>query len=135
MENKIPIPTDNIYKFCAMCGLLIFIFSIGSIIYVTHSTNDFAFQAIIELDTVKQIPNPSLVDTAKIQLWEKRLAVAVSDRKTCTFGCGGLAALGVFLMCYGFTKWHKEVQPIQDEIVLLQLKKLRYEVEQLKPKS
>lgn len=38
-------------------------------------------------------------------------------------------------MLYGFKKWHSEVQPIQDEIVRLQLEKLRHEVEQLRPKT
>ena len=29
MESKIPLPTDNIYKFYALFGLLLFIFAFG----------------------------------------------------------------------------------------------------------
>jgi hypothetical protein len=132
MENKIPIPTDNIFKFYAFFGLLIFIFSAGSIIYVTRSTNELVFQAVIELETAKQISNPSAADTAKINLLERRLKVAASDRTFYTIACGVIGGFGSLLIYYGFTKWHKEVQPIQDEIMQLQLKKLRHEVEQLR---
>jgi hypothetical protein len=132
MENKIPIPTDNIYKFYALFGLLIFIFSAGSLIYINRTTNDLAFQDILELDAVKQIPNPSPIDTAKKELLERRLTVAVSDRKSLSSAVGVLAAMGVILMYYGFKKWHQDIQPIQDEITKLQLEKLRHEVRQLK---
>lgn len=30
MENKIPLPTDNIYKFYALFGLLLLVFTIGA---------------------------------------------------------------------------------------------------------
>ena len=32
------------------------------------------------------------------------------------------------MMLYGFKKWHTEVQPIQDEIARLNLKKLQREI-------
>jgi hypothetical protein len=132
MENQIPIPTDNIYKFYALFGLLIFIFGAGSTIYITHSTNDLAFQTAIEIQTVKDIQNPSAADKTRLQFLERRLTVATSDRKFETIICGVICGIGLILMHYGFMKWHKEVQPIQDEIAKLQLEKLRHEVKQLK---
>ncbi len=80
MENKIPIPTDNIFKFYALFGLLLFVFSAGSIIYVVHTTNELAFQAALEVTALKQIPNPTAVETAKIQILEKRLGIASADK-------------------------------------------------------
>lgn len=132
MENKIPIPTDNIFKFYALFGLLLFIFSVGSIVYVNRATNELVFQAAIELEVIRQIPNPSLVDVTKTHVLEKRLEIAASDKKTFIVGSGIIAGISVILMFYGFGKWHKDVQPIQDEIVKLQLEKLRHEVRQLK---
>lgn len=132
MENKIPIPTDNIFKFYALFGLLLFVFSVGSIIYVSHSTNELAFQAMIELPALKQIANPSPIDMAKQQALEKRLEVAEADKKFLNGASNVIAGIGVFLMLYGFWKWHKEVQPVQDETSKLQLEKLRYEVAQLR---
>ena len=135
MENKIPIPTDNIFKFYALFGLLLFIFSASSIIYVVHSTNELLFQATIEIDNIKQIPNPSLVDTAKMQIFQKRLAITTADKNFYLHAIGVIFAGGVMLMIYGFTKWHKDVQPVQDEMIQLQLEKLRHEVKQLKHHS
>ena len=132
MENKIPIPTDNIFKFYAFFGLLLFIFSAGSIMYVVHSTNELAFQAIVEIETIKQIPNPSPVDLAKKQVLEKRLEIGVADKKFYLRVIGVFTAVSIGLMIYGFKKWHKDVQPVQDEITRLQLEKLRHEVGQLK---
>jgi hypothetical protein len=43
-----------------------------------------------------------------------------------------LAGAAFWMMVYGFFKWHREIQPVQDEIAKLQLEKLRIEVDQLK---
>lgn len=131
MENKIPIPTDNIFKFYALFGLLLFVFTAGSIIYVVNSFNELAFQAAIEVAAIKQIPNPSPVDTAKMQILEKRLELAASDKNFYTLATGGIFGISIMLMIYGFMKWHKDVQPVQDEMARLQLEKLRHEIKQL----
>jgi len=135
MENKIPLPTDNIFKFYALFGLLLFVFSASAMIYVERSNNELGFQAMVEIETIKQIPNPSPVDKAKMQALEKRLEIAVADKKFYFNAIGVIFAGSIFLMGYGFRKWHKDVQPVQDEIVKLQLEKLRHEIKQLKHQS
>jgi hypothetical protein len=132
MENKIPIPTDNIFKFYALFGLLLFIFSASSIIYVTRSANELVFQSVVEVEAIKQIQNPSPVDKAKLQILEKRLEISASDKIFYIKGIGAITGISVVLMIWGFTKWHRDVQPIQDEMAQLQLEKLRHEVKQLK---
>jgi len=81
MEDRIPIPTDNIFKFYALFGLLLFVFCSGSIIYVYHSTNELVFQVAIELETIQQNQNPSPVDKLKMDVLMKRLDIAINDRK------------------------------------------------------
>jgi len=132
MENQIPIPTDNIFKFYALFGLLLFVFSAGSIIYVTRSTNELAFQAAIEVETIRQNPNSSAVDKAKMQILEKRLKIAATDKNFYVITIGVFFGVSIILMYYGFRTWHKYVQPVQDEMAQLQLEKLRHEVGQLK---
>ena len=132
MENKIPIPTDNIFKFYALFGLLLFIFTASSIIYVTRSANELVFQSVVEVEAIKQIQNPSPVDKAKLQILEKRLEISASDKIFYIKGIGAITGISVVLMIWGFTKWHRDVQPIQDEMAQLQLEKLRHEVKQLK---
>ena len=131
MESKIPLPTDNIFKFYALFGLLLFVFSIGSLIYVERTTNALIFQTLIEVELIKQIAKPSDVDLAKKIVLDKRLQIAMADRSFLYHALGALGGVAMFLMTYGFWKWHRDVQPLQDEITQLQLKKLRHEVRQL----
>jgi len=133
MESQIPLPTDNIYKFYALFGLLLFVFSVGSDLYVLRSINEFAYQAIPEIEAVKQMANPSGVDVARRVVLEKHLEIAVADRKFFDKALGTIGGVALLLMYYGFRKWHKEVQPVQDEMAELQLKKLRHEVGLLTP--
>jgi len=133
MESRIPLPTDNIYKFYALFGLLVFIFSIGGVIAVQRSTNDFMYKSLIDLEAVKSLENPTAADTIKKQLLERLIDVAKSDKDYFNKSLSGLAAVGFFLMGFGFFKWHREIQPLQDEMLSLQVAKLRREVQATSP--
>jgi hypothetical protein len=132
MENKIPIPTDNIYKFYSLFGLALFIFCFGAIIHINSSTNEFMFSAAIEQKTLESIEKPTATDIAKKNGIEKRVEIAISDKNFFLYSLGCLAGIAISLMVYGFYKWHNEIQPIQDETARLQLEKLKLEVEKIK---
>ncbi len=68
MENRIPLPTDNIFKFYAMFGLLLVIFGIGSILFVSRSTNDLVFEVAVEYETLKADPVRSVSQEARFQV-------------------------------------------------------------------
>ena len=53
MNNWSP-PTDNIYKFYAVGGLLVFAISLYGIVQTVQSTNHFLYELIIELDRVER---------------------------------------------------------------------------------
>jgi hypothetical protein len=135
MENNIPLPTDSIYKFYALFGLLLFIFSIGSTIYISRSTNDLVFTSAIEYETLKAIEKPTSVEIAKRVGIEKRVEIAPADKKFFLYSLGVIAGLATFAMIYGFTKRHRDIQPIQDETARLQFEKLKLEVAGLPPHS
>lgn len=130
MENRVPLPTDNIYKFYALFGLLLIIFSIGAMLYVNQSTNDLAFEVAVEYETLKADPMRSVADEARFTVLEKKLEIAGLNKKTFMFCLGVIITIGSFMVWYGFRKWHTEVQPVQDEIARLNLLKLRREVEE-----
>lgn len=132
LESQIPLPTDNIYKFYALFGLALFIFSLGAGIYETHATNELVFQTVVEQEALKQIQNPSPVDEARKLILQKRYDIGVTDSKVIRVLLIALAVGSFYLMIYGFWKWHKKVQPVQNEIAELQRDKLRLEVEQMK---
>lgn len=131
MESQIPIPTDNIFKFYALFGLLTLVFSLGSSIYLTKSTNELLFTAVVELETLKALPHPSPVDEVRKQVLQRKIEIASDDKKTLQAGCGILAGFAVVALVYGFCKWHSEIQPVQDELARLQVRKLQAEVGRL----
>jgi hypothetical protein len=135
MENQIPLPTDNIYKFYALFGLLLSIFSVGSVIYVVHTTNDLGYQMSVDLAAIKDVSKPTDANLVKEKFLQSRLIILAKDRQFYIYALGTILGLGILLMFYGFWKWHRDVQPVQDEILKLQLEKLRHEVKSLKPHS
>lgn len=135
MKSNIPLPTDNIYKFYALFGLLLLIFSAGSTLYVSHSTNDLIFSSYIEYETFNAIEKPTAVEIAKRKGTEKRVEIALSDKEFFLRALGSLFAVAIIAMVYGFTKWHREIQPVQDETARLQLEKLKLEIVDLSRSS
>lgn len=136
MESKIPLPTDSVYKFYALFGLLLLIFSLGATIYTSRSVNEEMISLLLELETLNQMPEEVLSKPQQMRkrIVERLIEVTRSDRKLYIGGLGTLGAIGVFGVWYGFRKWHKEVQPVADEtakvqleIAKLQLAKLRSE--------
>ena len=128
MESRIPLPTDNIYKFYAFFGLLLVIFSVGAVLYVSKSTNELAYTNAVEYSVLKADPLRSLPQETRFQLLERQLEIAKQNKKLFDTVLGGFIGIGLVMIFYGFKKWHLEIQPIQDEITRLNLKKLKQEV-------
>lgn len=135
MESRIPLPTDNIFKFYALFGLLLFIFGFGSALYTNELTNEKIFQTAIELESVNSKIAYTSVDEVRKTALKRKLEIVISDKKFYLYACNGLVAIAVFMMMYGFGKWHKEIQPIQDDMIKLQLKKLQLEVGNLQKRN
>ncbi|WP_252274183.1 hypothetical protein [Pseudomonas subflava] len=136
MEGKIPVPTDNIFKFYALFSLLIFVFCWGTLIFVNQSTNRTVFASVIELQELESLQDPSPVDEAKSAILKRQLEIAKADKRFYVALLGALSGLSVLGGFYGFRRWHSELQPLVDEtarvqleIAKLQLAKLRAEVE------
>jgi hypothetical protein len=138
MDNRIPVPTDNIYKFYALFGLLLFVFSCGAFLYINRSSNEVVFAAVPELEALRHNASPSTVDSAKIAVLEKRLEINKANKQFYQQAIGVLLGSSILAIIFGFLKWHYAVQPVLDrtakaqmEIAELQLAKLRRELEAL----
>lgn len=134
MESKIPLPTDNIYKFYALFALLLFIFSVGMMVFNGQSTNRLIFDSVIEKQKLLSEAPESPVSKAKIAVLDRQLEIATSDRDFARWFFAILAGGAFWLGFYGFKRWHNEIQPrldetgrIQLEIAKLQLAKLQAE--------
>ncbi len=128
MDNRIPLPTDNIFKFYALFGLLLVIFGIGSTLYVSKTTNDLAFEVAVEYETLKANPVRSVSEETRFLVLQKKLEIAKTNKNVLLSGLGIVIGVGIFMVGYGFKKWHTEIQPLQDEMARLSLKKLKREV-------
>ena len=131
MESKIPLPTDNIYKFYAMFGILLLITSILGIIWVSSDANEKLHTLAKEYEDIPG--NYSEKDKTAISKIIKDHAQFKKDITLISvFGLGLTTSFSLMFIGYGFRQWHTKIQPKQDEYFELQLKKLRNEVKNQK---
>ena len=135
MENKIPVPTDNIFKFYALFGLTLVVFAFGATLYNHNAANALILATAGEIDALKHIESPTRSELVRLALLERQKEIAISDRKFFQWPLGAILAAGGYLLWYGYSKWQKLVQPRLDEmsrtelaIAKLQLEKLRREL-------
>ena len=129
MDTKIPVPTDNIYKFLATFGLVVMVASMTLIILNANTTNKTVWEAANAIYDLEVSNDP--LKEKRMKLLESEIGVAASNR---TFGLWALSvvfALGFFASLEGFRRWYKHIQPMYDEILELEREKLRLEVSSL----
>ncbi|MGR5288679.1 hypothetical protein ACP3V5_25505 [Vibrio maritimus] len=130
MESKIPLPTDNIYKFYALFGLLLVVFGAGSFLYVNQSTNNLMYEVLVEHQTLKNIPEEvrTLKDNARLHILDSKIRIGKENRTFFQTCIAIIFVVGVAMIIFGFWTWHSVIQPLQDEITRLNIKKLKQEV-------
>jgi len=131
MESRIPLPTDNIYKFYALFGLLLFVTAVAGVIVVNASTGETIHQLVKEYQEIGD-DAVSKEDNILAKIIETRLENQAKNKKFFIQSLGVLLAVALILMFHGFIQWHKIIQPKQDELLVLQIERLKLEVEQLK---
>ena len=125
MQNKVPLPTDNVYKFFALFGLILLIFSLGATIYITKEANVQLIDIAIQLDNAN---SNNFSDETK-NIIEGYREVIISDRDGFNNLLVGLAIFGTLLGLFGFSIWMFRIQPQQDKLVTFQLEKYKYELD------
>lgn len=132
MQDKISIPTDNIYKFYALFSLVLLIFTVSALIYVNHFTNDIIAKNVVEIETLKQEGPPTSSQLMRLAVLERQVENAKSNRTLYSSVLGGLFSVALGGIWYGFKKWHKEVQPLNDEMMRVQLEIAKLQLAKLK---
>ena len=136
MESKIPLPTDNIYKFVALFSLVLLIFSVATVVFATNTSNSVVFEHWVEVETLKAEKSLTVAQSSRLKALERKIDVAVADKNTFIRWSGFLSALAIFGIIIGFGYWYKRIQPLADQIAAthlelnkLQIAKLRAELE------
>ncbi len=131
MESKIPLPTDNIYKFYALFGLLLFITSGLTVVWNSTTTNKTIHSLVKEYEELPGSTEEKEQSTLG-KIIEVRIDVAMQDRKFFNIVLGAICGGALCLLFYGLKEWHTKIQPKQDEYFELQLAKLKKEIESIK---
>ncbi|WP_318515863.1 hypothetical protein [Photobacterium leiognathi] len=132
MQSKIPLPTDNIYKFYALFGLLLLFASTFAFLSIHHSYNEQGYKNYVELKVLEELPDLTKEQEARKFILEKQNEISISDKKFFLDIIGFSVGVSIILIVFGFFQWHAKIQPIQDEIVSKQLEKLDVEIKLLK---
>ena len=133
--NRIPLPTDNIYKFYALFGLLLIIFSIGSTVLLSKSTNEKVYKYVVELEQSYRGVESQDQETDRQKVLKKLIDIEAKDRKELTRWLDVLSVVGTAVMVLGFVAWQTKIQPIEDELRSLQRDKLKLEVEKMRAET
>lgn len=139
MLDKLPIPTDSLYKFIALTGVILFVLPFILIVQLNNHTNDTVIRTILKEDSLQRSTPPNGRDTAQIAILQKTRENAIFGRELGAFLAGMVITIGAYLMWHGFLNWKKLVQRHADQIAILevklkqtQLERERYELEMLR---
>ena len=129
MQSRIPLPTDNIYKFYALLGLLILLTT--AIMFFTRHIhyNSMAFDRYIPMEILKAKKTLNKDEARELLVFEERAKMDESDEDV-ELGIYAFffLTLGVGFTVYGFGYWHTKIQPKQDRLLDLQIQKLEKEI-------
>jgi tRNA(Leu) C34 or U34 (ribose-2'-O)-methylase TrmL len=129
MEPRIPLPTDNIYKFYALFGLVVLL-TTAIMFFIRHEHyNSMAFDMYVPLEILKEKTTLTEEEKKTLFFLKKKSEINQSNRDF---------ELGIYLFCffifgggltiYGFYHWHTRIQPTQDKLLKLQIQKAEREL-------
>ncbi len=132
MQSRVPLPTDNIYKFYALFGLLLFLSCTYAFVNLQQSYNERIFKRHVELKTLQDITELNATQLATREILERQAKIDASDKKFFLNSIAVFFSIAILLMFYGFQQWHTKIQPQQDEILKRNLDKIDLEIKMLK---
>lgn len=138
MLDRVPVPTDNIYKFIALFSLVALIFSCWQMISVTTASNAIVIKNYPEIEELKSLEARTRAQEARLAVLEREKEVVVKERTLFVIILSGVIAFAFYGIIYGFWVWRRDVQPMVDaqnkaqlELLQLQIEKLRLENQKL----
>ena len=132
MDSRIPIPTDNIYKFLATFGLLLMISASTLTIYMYQTTNDIIFKNAAAIYDLELAELPVENKEGRVKLMVQAVKIVTENRLYGTLFFGVLFVVGFFSSVVGFCQWYTRIQPGHDTTIRLQNEKLEAELAALR---
>lgn len=133
--QPIPVPTDNIYKFSCLFGLVLIVTSILSFVSSYSAALDRKVRYSDVVIPLQAKAERTKAEEEMLSLHQKLIAVTRKNEEVANWAISVALALGLLLSSYGATRWHRLVQVRDDQIADLQLRKLAAEVAHLEAKA
>ncbi|MGD8112961.1 hypothetical protein [Vibrio sp. TRT 17S01] len=131
-QANVTIPTDNLYKFLTIVGLLLVLAGGYFFNLSTEKYNDEFIQLALKSAELKSITNPSEKQKLELLSVEKLISIKPSDKRFEQRVFVGMLLSGFIVMLIGFIRWFVFIQPNLDRLLELQVQKLELENENLK---
>jgi hypothetical protein len=132
VQPKTTIPTDNIYKFYALTGLLSTITLIVLFFQLTEEYNSRVFDRYVKASVLEGIRVPTLEQKVTLQVIDRQSDLDASNKQFYSITLGVLIGWSLLAMIIGFWQWHTKIQPLHNEINRHELIKLKHEIVRLK---
>lgn len=128
MESKIPLPTDNLYKFLALFSLLILLSGFGLVFNSTEKTNATIFEHWTELESLQAVEKPTVEQKSRLEVLERKIEVAISDKVFFRWVSILMVLGGIFGVIAGFGHWFRRTQRDADQMSKIQLETARLQL-------
>ncbi|WP_196140651.1 hypothetical protein [Aliikangiella sp. G2MR2-5] len=128
MNPNIPIATDSVHKFYAGFGLVVFIASLVTSVYVQNSTNERVLKWFEESTKIERLAKPTKADSDQLKRIEELIKITKLDKKTFMYFLFTSAMIGLVIAGWGFQAWEKRIQPKLDEKLDLEIALLKEEL-------
>lgn len=135
MTPSLPVPTDNIYKFACLFGLVLIVSSLFAFVSMYTSSLDSKIKYVEATIPLEAKLVRTKVEEEKLAMNKKLIEVTKSNEKSAAFAIGIVLALGILLSGYGAKRWHRDIQQRDDRLVTLQIEKLEVEIAKLRAEA
>ncbi|MCK5153351.1 MAG: hypothetical protein KAQ93_03255 [Spirochaetales bacterium] len=127
MISKIPLPTDNLYKFIALFGLMIFLTTLVMFFTRHQYYNESAFNRYKEISNLKIIEDRTEKEEIELFILTEQQQIEETDEDLEVDIYIITAVIGIFLIFVGFFLWYLRVQKYQDLLLILRVRKAKIE--------
>lgn len=135
MQPSLPVPTDNIYKFSCLFGLVLIVSAVIAIASVYSSSLDRKIvyvQAVIALDSKAERTKQ---EEESLKLNRLLIDVTKKNEDYVNIWLGVVIGFGLCLSGFGALQWHRTIQRRDDQLAELQIQKLQAEIAKIQSET
>lgn len=131
MQPSLPLPTDNIYKFSCLFSLVLIVSSLFSFVASYGSALEQKIKYSEVVISLEEKAQRTRGEDELLAMNKRLIEVTRANELTANYVIFAAFIAGLGLSDYGAWKWHQHIQPRDDQLTELQLRKLSAELAKL----